>query len=311
MAKDTGLAPTLRDYILDEVAKAFGFSDRGLARSLLGAIFYYAANRFALLAAEIDQSVAESDLQTASGGLLRGFAKTVIVRGQENIPSEGPVLIACNHPGAFDSVAMAAKVPRNDIKMVVSGVPFLESLPNLTPYLIYAPGDTHERMKALRAVIRQLKVGGAVVIFASGRVDPDPQVLPGAKEALMDWSPSLEIILRRAPETQLLPVIISGVLSPASLRIPIIRFQKEAWKQRRLAEYFQVVGQLLFPKRFRFRPRISFGMPLTLADLTNSVDGTTRRRRGEAQSDIMRAIYEHAAQLLDRHQDYEPFSDMD
>jgi hypothetical protein len=157
-------------------------------------------------------------------------------------------------------------------------------------------------MKAVRMIIRHLKAGGAVLIFASGRVDPDPGVLPGAKEALQDWSPSLDIILRRVPATLLQPVIISGVLSAAALKIPIIRIQKEAWKQRRLAEYFQVAGQLTFPQQFRFNPRISFGCPLSISELVSAEHLSTDLPPHSARSELMSAIFENAEQLLDRHQ---------
>ena len=283
----------LRKYILDEVTYAFGFPKKGLARLFVGGVFHYPANRFARLTAEFDKTLSEQGFQTACDNLLSQFTDSLQVEGVENIPKDGPLLVACNHPGAFDSVVLASSVPRTDVKGVVSGVPLLDQLPTVSPYLILAPADTHERMKTVRLMIRHLRGGGALLIFASGRVDPDPAVLEGAHQALNDWSPSLEIAMRRVPETRLVPAIISGVLSPNALRIPLVRLQKEAWKQRRLAEYFQVAGQLLFPSRFRFNPRITFGKPLTIFDL----------RRNHPSSSVMMAIIEHAKELLDQHQE--------
>jgi hypothetical protein len=291
MPPDLQNVAILRNYILDEVTKAFGFSDDGLPRSLLGGVFRSPAHRFARMAIEFDQGIARQGLQLASGELLSHFVEAVQVQNIANVPADGPLLVACNHPGAFDSVVVAANLARADLKVVVSGVPFLHSLPALKPHLIYAPADVHDRMTAVRQMIRHMREGGAVLIFASGRVDPDPAVLPGAYQALQHWSPSIEIVLRRAPETQLLPTMISGVLSPAALKLPFIRLQKEAWKQRRLAEYFQVAGQLYFPRRFRFNPRLTFGTPLTLSDL----------RANSSASGVMAAIAEQARHVLDRH----------
>jgi len=229
------------------------------------------------------------------------LSDTVTVFGAENIPSAGPLLVVCNHPGAFDSAVMSATLPRKDLKVLVSGVPFLYNLPNLAPYLIYAPGDTYDRMKALRLMMRHLKKGGAILSFASGKVDPDPQVLPGAKEALGEWSPSLEIILRRVPETKLLPAIISGVLSKTAIRVPIIRIQKESWKQRRLAEYFQIAGQILFPKQFLFKPSVSFGHPMMLSEIESIKTTIAGYGDDGSTSRVMMTIRNNAIQLLDQH----------
>jgi hypothetical protein len=291
MTLDSKLVAALRRSILDEASKAFGFSDRGLARAILGGVFYVPARHFARLAAEIDQKAARHGLQSAAGELLSRYALSLRVHGQENIPPEGPLLLACNHPGAFDSVAMITTLSRKDLKIVVSGAQFLHSLPTLRKHFIFVPKDAQARVQTVRLMIRHLHSGGAVLVFASGVVDPDPAVLPGAWDAMGGWSPSLEIVLRRVPQARLLPAIISGVLSPAALRLPIIRIQKEAWKQRRLAEYFQVSGQMIFPRRFRFSPCISFGLPLSAAEM----------RQSDPAMGVMGTIIEQARLLLDRH----------
>ncbi len=72
--------------------------------------------------------------------------------------------------------------------------------------------DDTLRANAVRRSIQHLKDGGAVLIFPSGQIDPDPAVLPGAREALEKWSKSIAIMLRRVPETRLVSAITSGVL---------------------------------------------------------------------------------------------------
>lgn len=283
----------LRKYMLDEVTRAFGFPKKGIVRSLIGGLFYFPADRSAKIAVNIDQIVAQQGVQVACRNLLSQFTEGLEVHGIENIPVSGPLLIACNHPGAADSLAVVANVPRDDIKVVVSGVPILESLPSVAPYLIFAPAGAHQRMNTARKMIRHLGDQGALVVFATGRVDPDPDILPGAEKALEEWSASLEIVMRRVPETRLLPTIISGVLSPIALQVPFIRLQKEAWKQRRLAEYFQLVGQLFFPGRFRISPRVTFGRPLTRAELLSTTSSIS----------FMEAVIENAKNLLKIHQD--------
>ncbi len=41
----------------------------------------------------------------------------------------------------------------------------------------------------------------AVLIFPTGRIDPDPALSPEAVHDLGKWSPSIEIILRHVPQT--------------------------------------------------------------------------------------------------------------
>jgi hypothetical protein len=146
-------------------------------------------------------------------------------------------------------------------------------------------------MTALRNMIRHLQAGGAVLIFATGFVDPDPAILPGAKEKLEDWSPSLELALKHVPAARILPTIVSGVLSPASMRSPLLRVQKEAWQQRKLAEFLQVIQQLVFHRDYGLTPRISFGEPLTAEELTGR----------DPASEVMPAIVSQAKDLLLRH----------
>jgi hypothetical protein len=291
LSQEPVTATQLRSYILDEVTKAFGFSCEGVMRRVIGTLFAIPAHRFAQLVAGVDRDATTDGVQQAAINLLNHFTESVQVIGQEHIPAAGPLLLACNHPGAFDSVAVTAFVPRRDLKIVVSGVPFLQSLPSLAPSLIYAPGDAHERMIAVRSIIRHLRDDGAVIIFATGKVDPDPAILPGAPEALQDWSPSLEIVMRRAPETRFLPVIISGVLNPNVLRIPFVRQQDEPWKQRRLAEYFQIAGQLYFRNMFKLNPKLSFGIPVTLEEM----------RSAHPNGEFMPAVIAQANRLLKAH----------
>ena len=98
-------------------------------------------------------------------------------------------------------------------------------------------------------------------------VDPDPDLLPGAYQALENWSPSIELMLKKAPDSQLLVTIVSGVLSRGWLNSPITRLQKEVWRQRKLAEFFQIMQQMLFPGSLKLSPRVSFAKPVMASKL--------------------------------------------
>ena len=253
----------LRENLIDEIFKAAGFSDSGMLRKIGGSLFNQLARRFATIAARFDQVMYQSGFPAAAQDALNHFNLMMQVRGAENIPYQGPVLIAGNHPGSFDALCVLANLPRQDVYFIVSGVPLTHSLPNTSPHLIYAPSDKHERMLAIRAMTRHLQEGRAVFILPSGRLDPDPDVLPGAEQALELWSPSLDILLRRVPETQVVIAITSGVLAPQVLHHPVTRLQK-SWRRQKLAEFIQV-GQMLFnPHKYELHPRITFSSPWTI-----------------------------------------------
>ena len=281
----------LNSHITDEIFAAFGFEPHSWSRRYLWPVFWPPAQLFARLVAEVEQNAAQFGLAEAARRLLPRFVKDVEVRGVENIPAQGPLLVASNHPGAYDSVAILANLPRPDMKVVVSDVSLLRSLPALDRRFIYTVSGVHRRMQAMRQLIRHLQDGGSALIFATGFVDPDPAVLPGAGEKLADWSPSLELALRRVPSARVLPTIVSGVLSETSLRSPLLRFQREAWRQRKLAEFLQVIQQLLFRRDYGLTPHISFGQPLTAAELSE----------GHPSGEIMPEIIAQARQLLQQH----------
>ena len=282
---------TLNSHITDEIFAAFGFEISGWPRRLLWPVFWLPAQLFARLADGVEQNIAEYGLQETARRLLPRFVDDIKVVGKENIPLQGPLLVASNHPGAYDSVAILANLPREDLKVVVSDVSLLRSLSALDQRLIYTLNGTHGRMITLRNIIRHLQSGGSVLIFATGFVDPDPAVLPGAEEKLGEWSSSLELALRCVPEAKILPTIVSGVLAPDSLRSPLLRMQKEAWKQRKLAEFLQVIQQLVFHRDYGLIPYISYGVPFTAQELAE------RSPSGE----VMPEIVAQARSLLVRH----------
>jgi len=57
-------------------------------------------------------------------------------------------------------------------------------------------------MASLRNAIRHLQQGSSLLIFPSGRWSQILAVLPGASQAMANWSPSLEVILHRVPDVQ-------------------------------------------------------------------------------------------------------------
>lgn len=255
----------LTPKLLAEVFKALGWGASHPLRAPLTPLFSAACRRFARIAVRFDRDVAWEGFRTAAERILPYFTHNVYAQGTEHIPTEGPLLIVSNHPGTIDGLAIASRLPRSDLKIVVSGVPFIRHLRATARHLIYSSLDAFERMKVVRESIRHLEEGGAVLLFPSGGLDPDPAVMPGALEALEEWSPSLEVILRRVPSARVLITFVSGVLHPAWARSPVIYLRRGRRNQQRVAEFFQVIQQMLFPGQMLVNPSLWFARPLQLA----------------------------------------------
>jgi hypothetical protein len=277
--------------IMTEFLIALNLPAQGWIRMLLSPILHIPANRFARMAAELDDRVEQSGTVVGMSWFLHHYIDAIEVHGAENIPSQGPLLFASNHPGAYDGVCVLSSCRRDDINIVVSDIPFSHAFPSLYPHLVYVAAGTHGRMLALREMRRRLQQGGALLIFPTGYVDPDPDLQPGSLQALERWSPSIEWILRQVPETQLVPVIASSVLAKASLQNPLTRLKKTAWEKRKLAEFLQVSQQLIFSKRFLIKPRLTYGPPIS---------GTTLKEMSSGP-DLLPAIIQQVRQVLISH----------
>ena len=265
---------SLTQYILDEVFRVFKQSPESWVRRTFGPGLYIPAHRFASLAATFDRYVADYGFREAARRIISKYIQGFEAYNAENIPQEGPLLITSNHPGTIDSLVISASVPRPDLKIVATGIPFIHGLRNAADHLIYTPRKgVHERMMVVREAIHHLKDGGAVLIFPSGRIDPDPALSPEAVNDLGRWSHSVELMLHQVPQTQVLLTVVSDVLSARWRWNPIIRLMGDDLKQRTVAEFLQVIQSIIFPYINRLSPRVTFSDPLTTDDLANLGEG--------------------------------------
>lgn len=256
-----------RENITGEVFFALGFSREGWARRTFGWLFRKPTGHFGRIIARMEAAIARGGLPDGAREVMGDFSLTSDARGQEAFPREGPVLVVCNHVGAYDSLAIACHIPRQDLTFMVSDVPFLRSLPAARQHYIFVPEDSPGRMAALRAGIEHLSKGGVLLVYAHREVEPDPALLPGAHEAIADWSPSVEIMLRKVPQTRLQLVIASGMLQPRFLNHPLTRLRKQPFHRQKLAETMQILSQMVNPGKDPVAMRVSFGKPLAVSDL--------------------------------------------
>jgi 1-acyl-sn-glycerol-3-phosphate acyltransferase len=257
-------------------------------RRALGSLFYLPAHRFGQVAANFENETTRAGLGAGAAQIMRDFSLTSTACGVENIPTEGPVLIVANHPGSYDSAVITASVPRRDLTLVVSDVPFVRSLAAASPHFIFVSTDMTERMDAIRQMVHRLQNGGAVLLFARGDVEPDPSFMSGAAATMAEWSHSIEILVRKVPQTQLVVEISSGVILPQFMNNPIVRLRRMPYHQQKLAEMLQLFQQLLFPKSIgETHVHISFSRPTLATDLP--------------QTELMPAVIARARQALEEH----------
>ncbi len=284
------LEDQIRRDITLEVFRAAKVPEVNWLRKAVSRIVQKPVNHFSKLIVDFDTSIQKNGFVYAANEILSDLTGEVVATGQEFIPASGPLIIASNHPGTYDGLAIISHLPRDDFRLIVSGIPFFQNLPNASKYLIFATHDTSDRMDVIRKSVRHLQEGGALLIFPSGRLDPDPSLFSNAGEGLKKWSRSIEIFLKKVPEAQLVLTVASGVLSRKYVHHPLTKLFKNDHEQRRFMEFMQIIKQMAMGKPVELHPKVTFDEPLKAADLlTNS-------------SDIFEfAIIKKAEALLDHH----------
>src|SRR3546814_269143 len=116
----------------------------------------------------------------------------------DDIPASGPLLIVANHPyGVTEGLAIADLLlkKRTDVRLLANNL--LCALPEFAPLVV--PVDVFRsgvNSGSIRAAIRHLKDGGALIMFPAGevsRVDWQARQISDPP-----WSPTLALIARRS-----------------------------------------------------------------------------------------------------------------
>lgn len=266
------LVLTLSESLINELVTAFGLPPTKFYHGLFWHLFRGITDRFAEIGASFDEITSSEGFPSACEWALSLFCKDVQSQGTENIPPKGPLLILTNHPGAYDALVIFSNLKDHSIRSVSTKIPFLKLLPNARQNFLFAPrDDSRERMIVMRNAIKHLQSGGTVNYFASGHRDPDPAVYPGAEGFIDHWLDIYDTFFRYIKGLKVMPVIVSGVVSKKWAKHPITWLRKKQIDRQRLAEFGQVISQLLKPGKFFLNPRISFGTPFTEAELRNEV----------------------------------------
>lgn len=268
------LVRKLSASLMNEVVGAVGLPKNNLTRAIMWRIVGRPASHLAKIGVTFDRLIAEKGLPAACEWSLTHFCNPARITFMGEIPQRGPLLLAATHPGAYDTLEYTAALKRKDVRWVATEIPFLRLLPHASSHIIYVDrADMSSRSSALRQITRHLKAGGAVVYFASGHRDPDPAVFPGSEKNIDNWLNVYELLFRYVPELKVQPVIASGVVSERWARHLITRLRRKQVDKHRLAEFGQVISQLLQPGKLMITPAVTFGRAVSREDLLSGKTG--------------------------------------
>ncbi len=262
----------LRKALLDEIVRAVGLPITNFWRKMVEVLFWIPIKRFSQLGAYFDKMVYQHGFSKAVDISLKLLVNDIKILDDVAVPETGPLLVISNHPGTYDALCLAAKLPRDDVKIVSSNIPFLKIMKNANDHFLFTSVDNYVRMLVIRNAIRHLEKGGAVIMFPSAHMDPEPAFMPGAMEALDEWSRSIEIFVKKVPETVIQVAVVSRVIIPKYLAHPITRVRKGRRERQRIAEFLQVINQMVYKKKFNQVPLVSFAQPFSLEQISAEKD---------------------------------------
>ncbi len=261
---------TLTEINLDDLVASFGWQGRPCLARLLRSSFRWPARRFARQMLDFDAAVGAYELPDASRLTLRSFVRDVRLFLDDEplglLKEGGPILALSNHPGMTDTLALFAALERPDLKIIALDRPFLRSLPQVSKRLYFVTDDPAARMALVRQVSGHLRAGGAALTFPAGRIEPDPAVSPDAVRSLDNWTDSVGVFVRMAPETVILPMLVRGVIWECTARHVLTRFKKTREEREKLAAALQLLAHVLLGLK-PVSVGVQVGRPITVASL--------------------------------------------
>jgi hypothetical protein len=262
--------PSVKDVtaaLFAQLMRVMGVKPQNWLATLLYPILHFPIQRMSELLVDVDLNTPIYGWNNAVNLFLHHFITGLHLHNSESLPIQGPLIVVCNHPAALDVVILTAAVKRDDLKIVASDIPILQMFPYIRQHIIPVYYNIPMRLGTVRNTIRHLEQRGTILIFPRGDVEPDPAVSPGAVRSLDGWSPSIELFLRRVPQTRTVVAIASGMLSAGWYKNPLINLWKKYEQRQKVAEIFQIAAQLVTGRTPGATPTVTFSPPLSLSDL--------------------------------------------
>lgn len=151
--------------------------------------------------------------------IVNRFNLNVVTHGLENIPKEGPVILASNHPlGGMDAMAVVSGLSkrRKDIRFIVNDI--LLNLDNLKELFVGVNKHGKSSKESFNNVNQLFASDKAVFIFPAGLVSRKKN---GAIVDLI-WKKTF-ILKAKEHQTPIIPIHIDGGLSNSFYRLANFR----------------------------------------------------------------------------------------
>jgi putative hemolysin len=151
--------------------------------------------------------------------VVRYFNIKIELIGKENIPTEGPVILAMNHPlGGMDAIALvtAIKDRRRDIKFIVNDL--LMNLHNLSDLFVGVNKHGKNDQSVRQQITELFESEEAVCIFPAGLVSRKSN----GQIRDLDWKKTF-VTYAAKYEQPVVPIFIDGELSPFFYRLSNFR----------------------------------------------------------------------------------------
>lgn len=136
--------------------------------------------------------------------ILKLSGVRVTVKGMNNLPKEGPVIMLSNHQGAFDIPVLQAYIPmqfRWVAKKSLFRIPVVGWSMRFAGYIGIERENVGEALKSLDNAAGKIKSGTSVIIFPEGTRSETGRLLPFKKGAFM---------LAAKSGVPVVPVAVSG-----------------------------------------------------------------------------------------------------
>jgi hypothetical protein len=266
---------TYPQVVEEDLLTSFRFKPPSLQYHLSKLLFKKPVFRLSEFLVQLDDQLAHTNVTSMAKMAVDQLSRGLSMHGEPNIPSDGPVLVVSNHPGWIDSFVALAGINRPDTYFLAGFHPTLEALPHFREHLIFVKqtGITN-RAATIRHVVEVLKQGKVVVVFPKGLLEPDPSLMPGAKQSILEWSDSVGIFLNKVPETTVQPMLISQVVHTRAWGHWAISLFKEQRRRQQLAIALQVALSLRKNggAKWKALPRLDFGEAVSAHDLSSTLN---------------------------------------
>jgi len=264
---------SLTRIVLEDIKTSANLGSRKIISWIIDRIGYRPAGWLADLLARMDEQLEDTSLHETATRAVNSFSDGLKLHIVDAVPGSGPLLVVANHPGMADIFGVLASLKRNDVKIVAQQKGFMRVLRNINRFVLSIEPDSTFKLRVIREIIQALNEGKAVIIFPSGQLEPDPAIMPGADESLLGWSESIGVFLNKVPETQLLPVLVSSVLTEKAYNSRFAKLGQNQKRRQQLAMAAQFVAQRFSNKSHWKKPmRINMGQPRSAEELDRSLD---------------------------------------